>query len=140
MRTWIELTTLFRKGSENYAKKLETVNKPKRAVGKNCTLYINTYIMFTLRRISGAGIQINQIIGKTYSFISRAANPEQYGELFKSFFHKDHVPDLDKEADNDTKRCYGFIAGDITQPLYDSQKNYIMTSDGKTFDNISFKW
>ena len=38
--------------------------------------------------------------------------------------------------------CYGFVVGeDIKSPisLWVSQKNYIMTDGGKTFDNLTYR-
>jgi len=95
--------------------------------------------MFILRRYSSDGMQINQEIGDCYTLIEREINYEEFSKTFKSVFGKNHVADLDESSDDDTKNCYAFIIGSSIQPLYKSQRNYIMSSSGKTFDNLSFK-
>lgn len=96
--------------------------------------------MFTLRRYSGNSVQVNQAIGDSYTLIDRDCNYGDFCKSFEIYFGKKHVADLDEASDSDTKNCYGFIGnGSLLHPLYKNQKNYIMTSGGQTFDNVSFK-
>lgn len=97
--------------------------------------------MFILRRINSNGVQMNKALGDGYTFIGRAENPDYFRETFKVYFDKDHVSDNDKTSDDDTKKCYAFVAynGGAIMPLYKIQKSYIMTESGKTFANISYK-
>jgi len=96
--------------------------------------------MFTLRRISEDGIEMNQFIGDGYSLVDREVNYEAFCLNFEKFFKRKHVADLDPTADEFTKKVYAFVGnGDIIQPLYKNQNNYMMMSNGKTFDNVSFK-
>lgn len=96
--------------------------------------------MFTLRRYSKFGVQMNQEIGDNYSFIERECNYNEFCINFERFFKKGHVADLDPTADQDTKDVYAFIGnGSVLHPLYKNEHNYIMSSSGKTFDNVSFK-
>jgi len=96
--------------------------------------------MFTLRKISGNGIEMNAIIGDRYTMIYRDHNPEEFREEFKVLFGKDHVADLDTKSDSDTKECYAIVCNPpFYKALYKNQKNFIMTDSGKTFANISYK-
>ena len=96
--------------------------------------------MFILRRISGKGIEINQSIGVSYTYVGKDLNYEDFSKAFESYFGFAHRADLDEESNSDTKQCYAFILGDlIDQPLYKDQKNFIMTECGRTFENLTFK-
>lgn len=94
--------------------------------------------MFILRRFSGQGVEMNHTLGKDYTLIHRETNPGEFREIFQKFFHKPHVADLDPTADDDTKNVFAFVSGDILQPLYKNQKNYIMTESGKTFCHLFY--
>jgi len=89
--------------------------------------------------MSGQGVEINQFIGKSYSYIHRDFNPKEFRETFKLVFEKDHVADLDPASDTDTKMCYAFVCHGEIQPLYKNQSNYIMSESGATFANLSYK-
>ena len=96
--------------------------------------------MFTLRRISGDGIEMNQIIGDGYTYIDREINYEEFRVNFETTFGKKHVADMDETSDDDTKKCYAFVCNSsYVQPLYKNQSNYIMTENGKTFANVSYR-
>jgi hypothetical protein len=83
---------------------------------------------------------MNQIIGDNYTLISRESNYQEFCRAFKTYFDKDHVADLDENADYNTRECYAFVAnGKIFQPLYRKQSNYIMSDNGRTFDNLTYK-
>jgi hypothetical protein len=96
--------------------------------------------MFTLRRYSGSGVEMNQEIGDNYTFIDRERSYDDFCKSFEIVFKRKHVADLDETSDSDTKNCYAFVGnGSTIQPLYKNQKNFIMTSGGQTFDNVSFR-
>lgn len=84
--------------------------------------------MFILRRIDPENGQINTNLGDYYTLIFKERNGT-------SFF------DTVKEWDMDTvSRMYGVIVyedGSSMMPLYHKSTYYIMTSDGRTFDNVS---
>lgn len=93
--------------------------------------------MFILRRITGQGFQINQIVGDDYGLISRGENYEEFKKCFLTYFDKPH---LDDKNDDDTKNVYAFISFNCKlQPLYNRQRNYMMTSNGQTFANLNSK-
>lgn len=99
--------------------------------------------MFTLRRITdgGKGLELNQSLGTEYTIVYRHQNYEEFIKCFKVYYEKDHVADNDETADADTKTTYAFIShhGGTLQPLWTTQKAFIMTENGKTFDNLSYK-
>lgn len=95
--------------------------------------------MLVLRRISGDGVEMNHVVGDSYTYIHREINPKQFRETFKVVFDKDHVADNDESADKNTKDCYAFVCCGYIQPLYKNQKNFMMTENGNTFANLTYK-
>lgn len=97
--------------------------------------------MYTLRTVTRSNKQINTIIGSTYSVVERHSNYDEFSDIFKEIFGVDHVADLDENSNELTKSCYGFIQTTIdnTIPLCMHTNYYIMTENGKTFSNLSYK-
>jgi len=85
--------------------------------------------MFILRKISGDGIQMNFDLGKSYTLLTEEQNPKDFKSL------------KDKTVYSNDDCIYGFVCeeGGKEHQLSSSQKSYIMTSDGKTFANVSKK-
>jgi len=82
--------------------------------------------MYTLRKISKNGkYQMNICLGKGYTLTTRESEKE-----FKEYEQLMGISD-----DN----VFAFISGDSTGvlSLVKSQKNYIMTESGATFDNLN---
>lgn len=97
--------------------------------------------MFILRRFSKGtnNVEINQMLGESYTMTYRYNSYEKFRELFKLYFDKDHFADLDDTSDDDMKNVFAFISyndGSKLQPLYRSQLIFIVCSDGKTFCRI----
>lgn len=98
--------------------------------------------MFILRKINGQGLESNIAIGYSYNFVNRETHYEEFCKWYKTIFEKDHVADDDEQSDRFSKDCYGFVVynqGSEVFPLYKKQRNYIMTGEGKTFSNLTFK-
>lgn len=80
--------------------------------------------MFTLRKITGDGVELNFFLGKSYTLITEDRNPKEFEEMrVKLAYGLDEV--------------YGFVSdhdGQI-QSLFPKQNNYIMIA-GKTVDSI----
>lgn len=98
--------------------------------------------MYTLRRISSKGVQMNFALGKSYTLIDRFASYEDFQNHFKKFFDRGHVADLDPSANDDTKRVYCFVGnedGSDEHALWMGQQAYIMTESGATFSNLTMK-
>lgn len=87
--------------------------------------------MFILRKITGKGIQSNLCIGKDYVLLR-----EEDGKEFQDTLELEDYFKMLKED------IYAFITyndGKDVLPLYKSQHNYIMVSDGKTFSNLTYR-
>jgi len=97
--------------------------------------------MYTLRVIKD-NVQTNFNLGQSYSLVERHTTYEKFCNIYKSFFNKEHVADLDTKSCADSKETYAFIVcrnGIEIIPLYKYQSNYIMSENGKTFSNLTFK-
>lgn len=97
--------------------------------------------MYTLRKMID-NIQSNQEIGSEYQVVERFTNYDEFCKAFAIFFGREHVADLDDTSDNYTKNCYAILIvnnGSSIIPLYMNQQNYIMSENGKTFSNLTFK-
>ena len=82
--------------------------------------------MFVLRRISGQGVQMNSVLGKSYTFIDDTVDPKEFERSMELF-------------DDNRDKIYAFVGdeGGNIQPLFRGQGAYIMTGSGKTFSNVS---
>ena len=96
--------------------------------------------MYTLRTITETS-EVNNWLGYQYEIITREESYEAFKPLFDDYFDEPHVADLDPTANEGTKRCYAFILNEKEEPIpvYKGQKNYIVTENGKTFSNITYK-
>lgn len=98
--------------------------------------------MYTLRRISGQGVEMNFALGKSYTVVDRNVSYEEFRRDFERFFNKPHVADMDPTSDDNTKRVYAFVGdegGQHVYCLYTGQQAYIMTESGSTFSNLTLK-
>lgn len=87
--------------------------------------------MFILRKITGSGVQSNICLNKVYNLI-REEDTNEFQRTVQ----------LEEWYESDEEKIYAFIVydeGSKILPLYKAQKNYIMTSDGKNFDNLTYK-
>ncbi|MCT8340514.1 hypothetical protein MG296_10650 [Flavobacteriaceae bacterium TK19130] len=99
--------------------------------------------MYTLRRFSRGDedVQSNCFLGSSYELINRETNPKAFRKAFEKCFNEKHVADLDESSTSYMKACQGFV--------YDGKGNYhylnktdvyyIVSSDGKTFDNLTYR-
>lgn len=99
--------------------------------------------MFTLRRISSEGVEMNQVLGESYTYIDRWKSPEEFEKSWKNYAEtcetKASLPDYDPKSDDADKRVFAFVGnGPILQPLWANQRAYIMTEGGKTFANLAY--
>lgn len=89
--------------------------------------------MFVLRRITSENNEINISLGDSYNISLEERNPDEYNEILKIHF----MGHVDSDA-----HIYGFIVhgnGSQIIPLYKKSTYFVMTGDGKTFANITFK-
>lgn len=98
--------------------------------------------MYTLRRISGEGAQMNQFLGNSYTLVSKELSPVGFDNSLKNHFStfcaiKDAI-----HMQQEIEKIYAFVGGEggkVIQPLYKNQKNYIVSADGSTFANLTLK-
>jgi len=94
--------------------------------------------MFTLRRYTGSGVQMNQEIGREYTLVTRDHNPNDFARTFESNFKRPLAEDAKPDSEDAT--VYAFVgSGSFIQALYKNQTAYIMSETGQTFANVSFK-
>lgn len=86
--------------------------------------------MFILRRINSEGVELNTCLGDQYILVLKESNETEFEERTKLW------------TKEDKKDLYGVLCyedGESLMPLYNKSTYYVMTSDGKTFSNISLR-
>ena len=86
--------------------------------------------MFILRRLDCGFGEVNTMLDEYYILVSKEKNNAEFIETTKLW------------TEDDLKNIYAVIVyndGASIMPLYNNSQYYIMTSDGKTFTNISNK-
>ena len=86
--------------------------------------------MFILRRLDCGFGEVNTMLDEYYILVSKEKNNAEFKETTKLW------------GEDDLKDIYAVIVyhdGESIMPLYNNSQYYIMTSDGKTFANISNK-
>lgn len=94
--------------------------------------------MYTLRKIGVSGIEFNKFLGKDYSLTMFEKSPEHFWLIHDSFFQLTERVAL---KEGQTPDCYGFVHNEMNQeimPLFKSERCYIVSESGKTFDNICY--
>ena len=82
--------------------------------------------MFALRKISSNGGEINFDLGDYYSLITKERSPEEFEDKMKDHPFYNEI--------------YAFIIyKDEMLPLYKNQKNYIVSENGTTYSNLTYK-
>lgn len=94
--------------------------------------------MYTLRRITQEGVEHNSFLGKTYTVVDSRKSLETFKETGERFWERYPKHGIVSDEDQETHAFVTTDEGEII-PLYKNQQNFIMTSDGRTFSNLSFK-
>lgn len=84
--------------------------------------------MFIFRRVNSNGTQSNQILGKSYNVVTSWNEEKEFQKLVEPWPEPNEI--------------FAFIVhneGKSVKPLYKKSEYYLMCSDGKTFDKITFK-
>ena len=86
--------------------------------------------MYTLRKVTGNGSEINLFLGKSYTLTLAEKQTEIFQEMFRMYYGE--------HEKNENGRIYGFITDHEGEfhPLSDLQKSYIMIL-GDTVANLS---
>jgi len=89
--------------------------------------------MYTLRKVIEGQEECNFNLGNYYSLIEESKFPKHFEQTFEMVFN--NCPPYTDD------KCYAFVTSEKgkVEPLWLSQKNYIMTENGKTFSNLSIK-
>jgi hypothetical protein len=86
--------------------------------------------MFILRRIDPDKVETNTYLDVYYTLVLKEKHKAVFDEATKLW------------SEDDLKSVYGLVCVediDLVMPLYSGSSYYIMTSEGKTFSNISPK-
>lgn len=81
--------------------------------------------MFTLRKITGDGVELNFILGSSYTLITKDKNPEEF-EAARTHLKYDEGETFGFVSDEDGKML----------ALFPRQQNFIMIN-GKTVDRLT---
>lgn len=89
--------------------------------------------MYTLRRISSEGVEMNHYLGNDYTVVDWMRSLEAFKKDLDLYFAE--YPDRDEFK----KTVYAFVSNENggVQPLFKNQKNYIMGENGNTISNLS---
>jgi len=88
--------------------------------------------MFILRRVTSEGNEVNTVLGSTYNKFDKEMNSDEFNKTF-DIYYPDGYPDWEE--------IYAFLVhekGSQLIPLFRKSNYYVMMSDGKTFDNVSY--
>jgi hypothetical protein len=95
--------------------------------------------MYTLRRISQEGVEINSKLGDSYVVVDREKNPKQFERDYNLLYGKETVL---IELSDIKKQVYALVSNDGGSKIFELTTDsfyYIMTESGKTFSNLTFK-
>ena len=86
--------------------------------------------MYTLRTIPQGYPARNESLGSYYTVILKEQNPKEFTETCKIFWNEEN-----------SGHTYGFVVNETGKiiPLMEGCFHYIMTDNGKTFDNLSLR-
>jgi len=87
--------------------------------------------MYTLRRISEKGIEMNFSLGNSYTVVHKQSAPDEFEKDMSTF--KNTYPDGE---------IYCFVwavNGTDVYPLFKGQQAYIMTPGGSTLSNLTLR-
>lgn len=93
--------------------------------------------MYTLRSLTSEGHESNIALGNNYTFIPRKYAEEAFKRVYQNAYES--TGKSFQEIPN--KECYGMIQSENVNFifLWESEKNFIMTENGKTFSNLTHK-
>lgn len=95
--------------------------------------------MFILRRYTSEHNEVNESLGDSYNLVKKEINPEEFNRTYKIWAGVGE----DLIEDNlVTDGIYMFIIykdGREIIPLHKASTYYIMTENGKTFSNITYR-
>lgn len=87
--------------------------------------------MFVLRRITSENNTSNTVLGNSYNTVFEESNEKEFAKTLTAMKWSEKPIEV-----------YGFVIyedGSKIMPLYKKSTYFVMLSDGKTFDNLTFK-
>lgn len=85
--------------------------------------------MYSLRKISKEHVENNFYLGEFYTVINIERSLEEFKKEFLNYY-----------GQNDNDCVYGFIrSGSQVYPLSKGYQNYIVSENGNTYQNLTFK-
>jgi hypothetical protein len=101
--------------------------------------------MYTLTEVcrKKENISFHRELGDYFSIIERETSPKEFERAFNAFFNKD-LPELkqqfqEKDIEKDVYCLLVTAGGRDILPLRKDNFYYIVTENGKTFKNLTFK-
>lgn len=84
--------------------------------------------MFALRKITNDGVEINFVLGKSYTLVMAETAPKEFARI------KDKEKIFPEEV-------YGIVSGNNGEciPLYKDQLNFIVSENGITYENLTLR-
>jgi hypothetical protein len=92
--------------------------------------------MFILRKITTDDIEMNISLGKSYTIVDKERNESEFNRSYFAIYGEQYDKLNNPIGD---QKIYAFVGdenGKLT-PLYTEHANFIMTSNGQTFSNVS---
>ncbi len=86
--------------------------------------------MYTLRRITGKGVEMNFGLGGSYTIIHKDSACDEFERDLENF--ENTYPDSEIY-------CFVWSENGTPYPLFKNQQAYIMTDSGKTLSNLTLK-
>lgn len=100
--------------------------------------------MFILRRKTSEGNESNTCLGESYNYVSKEFNAHEFNRTYQVFCERNPDEILSEETKKEISEStiYAFVVGENgrgVHPLYRPSAYFVMMSNGKTFDNLSFR-
>lgn len=99
--------------------------------------------MFVLRRITGESNECNTCLGESYTYVAKERNESEFYRTYQVHLGNDADTEVTQSLmDSLEDKIYAFVVsenGKEVIPLYRPSSYFIMTSNGKTFDNLTFR-
>lgn len=87
--------------------------------------------MYTLRRISGNGVEMNFALGDSYTVVSKQSAPEEFEKNMNDF--------VDAYPGGEIYAFVWTVNGTDVYPLFKGQQAYVMTPGGCTLSNLTLR-
>ena len=94
--------------------------------------------MFILRRYTGENHEVNTVLGNSYNLVKREVDFDEFKRAYTAFTEGGNW-DADSPINENIYTFIIYNNGKDIEPLYKPSTYYIMTENGATFANLTFK-